>query len=98
VSDVARRARRKNLSGSRLRSDRETRVIKLLIWQAYFDERPNCRLVDVLEWARCQELAIQFDPWAHFSAFGTARVDCDYDKPGKLNSHLGLATEKGGAA
>jgi len=40
---------------------------------------------------RCQELAIQLDPWAHFSAFGTARVDYDYDKPGKLNAHLGLA-------
>jgi hypothetical protein len=41
--------------------------------------------------ARCQELAIQLDPWAHFSAFGTARIDYDYDKPGKLNAHLGLA-------
>jgi hypothetical protein len=61
--------------------------------------------------ARCQELAIQLDPWAHFSAFGTARIDYDYDKPGKLNAHLGLApgcanavsaetthTQKGGAA
>ena len=42
--------------------------------------------------ARCQELAIRLDPWAHFSAFATARIDYDYDKPGKLNAHLGLAT------
>ena len=48
--------------------------------------------------ARCQELAIQLDPWAHFSAFGTARIDYDYDKPGKLNARLGLAAEKDGAA
>jgi hypothetical protein len=38
VSDLARRARRQNLSGSRLRSDRESRVIKLLIWQSYFGD------------------------------------------------------------
>jgi hypothetical protein len=38
-SDVARRARRQNLSRSRVRSDRESRVIKLLIWQSCFDGR-----------------------------------------------------------
>jgi hypothetical protein len=37
VSDAARRARRLNLSKSRLRSDRESAVIKLLIWQSCFD-------------------------------------------------------------
>jgi hypothetical protein len=36
VSDVARRARRQNLSRSRFRSDWESRVIKLLIWQSSF--------------------------------------------------------------
>jgi hypothetical protein len=41
VSDVARRARRKNLSRSRLRSDRESGVIKLLIWQSCFDSGPR---------------------------------------------------------
>jgi hypothetical protein len=45
--------------------------------------------------ARCQDLAIQLDPWAHFHAFGTARIDYDYGKPGKLNARLGLAAEKG---
>jgi hypothetical protein len=48
--------------------------------------------------ARCQELAIQLDPWAHFHAFGTARIDYDYHQPGTLNAHLGLSTEKGGEA
>lgn len=46
VSDTARHARRENLSRSRLRSDRETLVIKLLIWQSFFDEgspRPSQR-------------------------------------------------------
>ena len=37
VSDAARRARRLNLSKSRLRSERESWVIKLLIWQSCFD-------------------------------------------------------------
>jgi hypothetical protein len=41
VSEAARRARRSNLSRSRLRSDRETAVIKLLIWQASFDDGPH---------------------------------------------------------
>ena len=36
VSELARRARRQNLSRSRLRSDRESQVIKLLIWQSCF--------------------------------------------------------------
>jgi hypothetical protein len=40
VSDAARRARRRNLSRSRLRSDRESAVIKLLIWQSCFDDGP----------------------------------------------------------
>lgn len=41
VSDLARRARRRNLSNSRRRSDRETAVIKLLIWQALFGDGPR---------------------------------------------------------
>ena len=41
VSEAARRARRRNLSRSRLRSDRETAVIKLLIWQASFARGPR---------------------------------------------------------
>jgi len=40
VSDAARHARRLNLSKSRLRSDRESGVIKLLIWQSCFDGGP----------------------------------------------------------
>jgi hypothetical protein len=38
VSDAARRARKLNLSKVRLRSERESRVIKLLIWQSYLDD------------------------------------------------------------
>ena len=41
VSDAARRARRLNLSTARLRSDRESGVIKLLIWQESFAEGPR---------------------------------------------------------
>jgi hypothetical protein len=41
MSDAARRARRYNLSKSRLRSDRESGVIKLLIWQSCFDSGPR---------------------------------------------------------
>ena len=41
VSEAARRARRCNLSKSRLRSDRESAVIKLLIWQTYLDDGPR---------------------------------------------------------
>jgi hypothetical protein len=40
VSDAARRAGRLNLSKARLRSDRESWVIKLLIWQSCFDGGP----------------------------------------------------------
>jgi hypothetical protein len=45
VSDAARRARRQNLSRSRLRSDCESLVIKLLIWQSCFEgeSRPSQR-------------------------------------------------------
>ena len=41
MSDAARRARRQSLSKSRLRSDSETRVIKLLIWQSCIDDCPR---------------------------------------------------------
>jgi hypothetical protein len=41
MSDAARRARRQNLSRSRLRSDWEIRVIKILIWQSCFDSGPR---------------------------------------------------------
>jgi hypothetical protein len=41
MSDAARRARRNNLSRSRLRSDWESRVIKLLIRQSCFDDGPR---------------------------------------------------------
>jgi hypothetical protein len=41
MSDAARRARRNNLSRSRLRSDWESRVIKILIWQSCFDGGPR---------------------------------------------------------
>jgi hypothetical protein len=41
MSDAARRARRRNLAKSRLRSDRESLVIKILIWQSSFDAGPR---------------------------------------------------------
>jgi hypothetical protein len=41
MSDAARRARRRNLSKSHLRSDRESLVIKILIWQSCFDDGPR---------------------------------------------------------
>ena len=41
VSEHARRARRRNLSRSRLRSDRESAIIKLLIWQDCFSDGPH---------------------------------------------------------
>ena len=41
MSDAARRARRRNLSKSRQRSDRESLVIKILIWQSCFDDGPH---------------------------------------------------------
>lgn len=41
VSEAARLARRRNLSRSRLRSDRETATIKLLIWQECFNDGPH---------------------------------------------------------
>jgi len=41
VSDAARQARRRNLSNSRLRSARESHVIKLLIWQSCFEGGPR---------------------------------------------------------
>jgi hypothetical protein len=41
MSDAARRARRKNLSKSRLRSEQESLIIKLLIWQSCFDGEPR---------------------------------------------------------
>ena len=43
VSDAARRQRLANLKGTRLRSDWETQIIKLLIWQACFDGGPSQR-------------------------------------------------------
>jgi hypothetical protein len=48
--------------------------------------------------ARCREILVDLDPWADFHAFGTVRIDYDYDKPGKLNARLGLPTAKGGGA
>jgi hypothetical protein len=47
---------------------------------------------------RCREITEGFDTWAHFYAFGTARIDYGYSEPGKLNRHLGLPSGKGGAA
>jgi hypothetical protein len=41
MSDAARHARRTNLSRSRLRSDWESRVIKLLVWQTCFGGGPR---------------------------------------------------------
>jgi hypothetical protein len=41
MSDAAMRARRHNLSRSRLRSNWESRVIKILIWQSCFDDGPR---------------------------------------------------------
>jgi len=41
MSDAARRARRCNLSKSRLRSDQESLIIKLLIWQSCVDDKPH---------------------------------------------------------
>lgn len=47
MSAKAWRARRRNLSNARLRSQRESRIIKLLVWQAYWasDKRPSERAV-----------------------------------------------------
>ena len=47
VSDAARRARRHNLSKSRLRSDGESRIMKLLIWESCFEvgQRPSQRVL-----------------------------------------------------
>jgi len=41
MSDAARRARRQNLARSHTRSNRETLVIKLLIWQSGFNDTPH---------------------------------------------------------
>lgn len=41
VSEAGRRARRQNLSKSRVRSDRESAVIKILIWQDWFEDGPR---------------------------------------------------------
>jgi hypothetical protein len=41
VSHAARCARQQNLSKSRLRSDRESRIIKIWIWQSCFDDGPH---------------------------------------------------------
>jgi hypothetical protein len=41
VTDAAQRARRQNLSKSRQRSDWESLIIKLLIWQSYFEGGPR---------------------------------------------------------
>src|SRR5215469_18931789 len=41
MSDAARRARRQNLARSHTRSNRETLVIKLLIWQSCFEGEPR---------------------------------------------------------
>jgi hypothetical protein len=43
MTDAARRARRQNLSKTLLPSERETRVIKLLIWQSCFEGGPSQR-------------------------------------------------------
>jgi len=45
MSEAALRQRRRNLKRTRTRSDRETAIIKRLIWQTYFDggERPSQR-------------------------------------------------------
>jgi len=45
MSEAALRQRRRNLKRTRIRSDRETAIIKRLIWQACFDggERPSQR-------------------------------------------------------
>jgi hypothetical protein len=47
MSETARRSRRNNLSKSRLRSQRESLIIKILIWQSCFDDgpRPSQRLL-----------------------------------------------------
>jgi len=41
MSDKALRQRCRNLRRTRLRSDRESRTIKLLIWQSYFENGPR---------------------------------------------------------
>lgn len=41
MSDEARIARRRNLEKARLRSDWESRVIKLFVWQSRFDSGPR---------------------------------------------------------
>src|SRR5215472_12222806 len=45
MSEAALRQRRRNLKKTRIRSDRETAIIKRLIWQSCFDggERPSQR-------------------------------------------------------
>ena len=44
--------------------------------------------LDMIPAAR--KAAEEADPKAVFYAFGIARTDHDYDRPGVLNSHLGL--------
>lgn len=44
---------------------------------------------------RCRESTESFDTWAHFYAFGTARIDYGYSDSCKLTRHLGLPTGKG---
>ncbi len=39
---------------------------------------------------RARELACQVDHWACFYAFGTARLEYSYSRPGLLNARLGL--------
>src|SRR5262249_27455120 len=57
MSEAALRQRRRNLGRTRKRSDRETAVIKRLIWQAYFEggKRPSQRA-----------LARQFHVWPSY--------------------------------
>ena len=38
---------------------------------------------------RVRAVAVEVDPYAHFYAFGTARADVDYTRPGVLNELVG---------
>jgi hypothetical protein len=57
VSDAARRQRLRNLRGTRIRSDRESAIIKRIIWQSCFDSGPR---------ASQRQLARQLGVWPSF--------------------------------
>jgi len=95
VSDAARRARKLNLSKARLRSERESRVIKLLIWQSYLDDsnsfsqRALARQLGVYPSYLCK---VQKQPSGALDAFASgarATLD-DYGSPSSWTTRLAV--------